>query len=371
MNNVSDDPLLGHNQNNNQNRNNNAQNNNIYSQDQQINQHQQLYQQMNQNNMYSHYQNQQLPAMYNQNQYYQNNYQPLGQPLPQQQNNLQYDQQQYYDPLINDQQQQFIGLSNSQLERERRRLNSEKLVRNLFGEMTYTVLFIIMILIVILVNISQDVLPKDDIVKRWLTVIMGYYVGEFILQMLQYHFILKTQRENLLVMATRFLGMVFLVGWLVYGNVIYYQQLDYHNINTGYRWVLFILLLFGYFEMLKCCCVGTLVCIMAPFVIIAIRRGARPNWIPAPPRFVQNLVKDKFNPDRNQAFEQCAICLLDFQKDDEIIPLPCDEKHYFHPECIEQWLKNNNTCPLCKKAITKEALEKQKKEKKSTNNRAR
>jgi hypothetical protein len=48
--------------------------------------------------------------------------------------------------------------------------------------------------------------------------------------------------------------------------------------------------------------------------------------------------------------------LLDFKQDDEITPLPCDEKHYFHPDCIEQWLKNNNNCPLCKKAITKEAL---------------
>jgi len=35
---------------------------------------------------------------------------------------------------------------------------------------------------------------------------------------------------------------------------------------------------------------------MLPFIVIAYRRGARPNWIPAPPRFVQNLVKDKFNP---------------------------------------------------------------------------
>lgn len=58
----------------------------------------------------------------------------------------------------------------------------------------------------------------------------------------------------------------------------------------------------------------------------------------------------------NTAFEQCAICLVDFQESDEIIPLPCDPKHYFHPECIEGWLKNNNICPLCKTPITEEAL---------------
>jgi hypothetical protein len=47
---------------------------------------------------------------------------------------------------------------------------------------------------------------------------------------------------------------------------------------------------------------------------------------------------------------------MDFTAEDDIIPLPCDDKHYFHPSCIEEWLKNNNNCPLCKKPITEEAV---------------
>ncbi len=157
--------------------------------------------------------------------------------------------------------------------------------------------------------------------------------------------------------------MLFLVGWLIYGNTIYYKNVSTTNYftNSGLQWVMFFLLVFGYFEMIKCCCISTIVCIMIPFVFFAYRRAARPNWIPAPPKFMEKLAKDKFNPERDQAFDQCAICLLDFQKDDEITPLPCDEKHYFHSPCIESWLKNNNICPLCKKPITKEALEQQKK----------
>ncbi len=99
----------------------------------------------------------------------------------------------------------------------------------------------------------------------------------------------------------------------------------------GFQWIMFFVIVMGYIEMMKCFCMGIIACVMVPFIIIAIRRGRRPNWIPAPPKFVANLVKDKFNPDQNQAFEQCAICLMDFEKDDEITPLPCDEKHYFHP----------------------------------------
>jgi E3 ubiquitin-protein ligase DOA10 len=68
------------------------------------------------------------------------------------------------------------------------------------------------------------------------------------------------------------------------------------------------------------------------------------------------LAKQKFNANVNVAFETCAICLMEFTAEDEITPLPCDEKHYFHTSCIEEWLKNNNICPLCKKPITEEGI---------------
>jgi hypothetical protein len=53
--------------------------------------------------------------------------------------------------------------------------------------------------------------------------------------------------------------------------------------------------------------------------------------------------------------------MADFQPSEPISALPCDEKHYFHVNCIKAWLEKNNNCPLCKKEITKEALKEQKK----------
>ena len=55
----------------------------------------------------------------------------------------------------------------------------------------------------------------------------------------------------------------------------------------------------------------------------------------------------------------CAICMSDFKETDKITPLPCDEKHYFHSECIIDWLSRNNSCPFCKKEIKSEDLDKQ------------
>ncbi|KAF9117168.1 hypothetical protein BGX27_000017 [Mortierella sp. AM989] len=42
----------------------------------------------------------------------------------------------------------------------------------------------------------------------------------------------------------------------------------------------------------------------------------------------------------------CPICLCDYEDLEELRRLPCD--HYFHKECVDEWLKLKRTCPLCK-----------------------
>ncbi|OQR96772.1 hypothetical protein ACHHYP_13614 [Achlya hypogyna] len=44
--------------------------------------------------------------------------------------------------------------------------------------------------------------------------------------------------------------------------------------------------------------------------------------------------------------DMCPICLADFKGEDEIRDLPC--KHLFHVPCIDEWLRKNKTCPMCK-----------------------
>jgi len=46
----------------------------------------------------------------------------------------------------------------------------------------------------------------------------------------------------------------------------------------------------------------------------------------------------------------CAVCLGDYEDNNEIRYLPCN--HHFHSECVDQWLQLNKTCPLCKKDIS-------------------
>lgn len=45
----------------------------------------------------------------------------------------------------------------------------------------------------------------------------------------------------------------------------------------------------------------------------------------------------------------CSVCITDFQKGSKNLILPCG--HLFHPDCIKPWLKDHNTCPVCRKQL--------------------
>jgi hypothetical protein len=46
---------------------------------------------------------------------------------------------------------------------------------------------------------------------------------------------------------------------------------------------------------------------------------------------------------------ECSICLQAYEKNDLLLRLPCHERHCFHVDCIREWLKRQNACPLCQK----------------------
>lgn len=50
---------------------------------------------------------------------------------------------------------------------------------------------------------------------------------------------------------------------------------------------------------------------------------------------------------------ECSICMDEVSVGEEVTVLPC--RHWFHPACITAWLVEHDTCPHCRKGISKHA----------------
>ncbi|KAM8764822.1 RING finger protein 150 isoform 2-T2 [Rhynchonycteris naso] len=59
--------------------------------------------------------------------------------------------------------------------------------------------------------------------------------------------------------------------------------------------------------------------------------------------------------DRNQEtepdFDNCAVCIEGYKPSDVVRILPC--RHLFHKSCVDPWLLDHRTCPMCKMNILK------------------
>ena len=52
----------------------------------------------------------------------------------------------------------------------------------------------------------------------------------------------------------------------------------------------------------------------------------------------------KYNEIHND--HECTICLEEYKENDDLYQLQCG--HYYHKECIDDWLLKHHTCPLCR-----------------------
>mmetsp|Transcript_42990 Transcript_42990/g.41356 ORF Transcript_42990/g.41356 Transcript_42990/m.41356 type:complete len:159 (-) Transcript_42990:331-807(-) len=140
-------------------------------------------------------------------------------------------------------------------------------------EMIYAFLVFFLVAVFVIAKRNTDCALKNTTIKSWLVVAIGAYLADFILLMAQFHNIKKTHKESVVIILIRFIVNCFLVAWLIFGNVIYYapnlcQQEAYQ------LWVImFLVLLIGYFEMMKCCCIGSCICILIPVLCIYARRA--------------------------------------------------------------------------------------------------
>lgn len=62
----------------------------------------------------------------------------------------------------------------------------------------------------------------------------------------------------------------------------------------------------------------------------------------------RKVTEDMLGPEHTA---ECSICMDEVSVDEEVTVLPC--KHWFHHQCVAAWLVEHDTCPHCRKGITK------------------
>ena len=84
----------------------------------------------------------------------------------------------------------------------------------------------------------------------------------------------------------------------------------------------------------------------------AARRAHPPTSESALKKLKRFPLTDKYckkTKDGKIELPSCCICLSDIEKNEETVLLPCG--HMFHWNCCLNWLKGNNTCPMCRFVI--------------------
>ncbi|XP_046890729.1 uncharacterized protein LOC124477157 isoform X2 [Hypomesus transpacificus] len=67
-------------------------------------------------------------------------------------------------------------------------------------------------------------------------------------------------------------------------------------------------------------------------------------------RELESLPTKTYNPAHSAGKTQCQICFSDYTEGEELRMLPC--LHDYHVQCIDRWLKESATCPICRADVS-------------------
>ncbi|XP_017568865.2 RING finger protein 148 [Pygocentrus nattereri] len=107
---------------------------------------------------------------------------------------------------------------------------------------------------------------------------------------------------------------------------------------------------------------GITAIILGYFVFVVIKRLYRNRQLRIQQRELKKVAERaiaklqvrtlrRTDPEVEAEENNCAVCIDPFKRGDIVTTLPCS--HLFHKTCIEPWLLEHHTCPMCKYDILK------------------
>lgn len=74
--------------------------------------------------------------------------------------------------------------------------------------------------------------------------------------------------------------------------------------------------------------------------------------VPATANQIRALPEAKYRPGMFAADNsKCAICMTDYSAGTAVRVLPCDARHHFCKGCIDEWLRQSASCPVCRASM--------------------
>jgi len=91
-------------------------------------------------------------------------------------------------------------------------------------------------------------------------------------------------------------------------------------------------------------------CAIAMGLVAPVLGNAQP---PATTAQIRALPREKFDAARFPPAAMCGICLSEYAQGEDVRVLPCDaeRRHHFHLTCIDTWLVQHATCPICRASM--------------------
>lgn len=157
--------------------------------------------------------------------------------------------------------------------------------------------------------------------------------------------------------------MVLMLGWYIYVVVAFFSSNNKCRDDSEALWVGHLILVIEWFIMfLLYSFIWWVFICMITYICILLRQRAKERR--ANIRIKDLILKAtslKLNVNDLQNDDICSICFENYSEGQEIIRLPCDERHHFHSDWIGNWIETKSNWPIWKQEFTEETVKSLKK----------
>jgi len=196
-------------------------------------------------------------------------------------------------------------------------------------------------------------LQTSSPLKVWLIVHMVLDVGYLGLVLARIPYVKRVregeevQEACFIQVGLRLVALLYVV-WLLPGNIWYWGCSSCYEDAPSLTSLVLALIILGYLYLLIPALLLVCVCACLPISIIFLMFISNSAQQPATENMIRGLDPVKYNSSLHRGEPSCSICACDYQEAESIIVLSCDERHFFHEECIKRWLRINANCPICR-----------------------